>query len=331
MRPTSRTEFAIAIICALTLEADAVEALFDEPYDRLSRYYRKHPSDSNTYINGRIGKHNVVLSYMPGMGKGSAASVAANLRVSYPEVRLALVVGICGGAPSSPGYPDIFLGDVIISNSVVEYDFGKQYPDGFKRKTDVLDTLGRPDQEIRGFLKALDARRTRMEYQERIVHHLHALRETDGMWRHPQIDDVLFESSYVHKHYEQASPCCCDGDSICEGALDTSCADIGCKDSEVRRRRSEADISMHIGRVASADTVMKSAQHRDKITKRERAIAFEMEAAGVWDIIPCIIIKGVCDYADSHKNKSWQKYAAATGASAAKAFLEDWRPTQQGQ
>lgn len=170
-----------------------------------------------------------------------------------------------------------------------------------------------------------------MEYQERIVHHLHALRETDGMWRHPQIDDVLFESSYVHKHYEQASPCCCDGDSICEGALDTSCADIGCKDSEVRRRRSEADISMHIGRVASADTVMKSAQHRDKITKRERAIAFEMEAAGVWDIIPCIIIKGVCDYADSHKNKSWQKYAAATGASAAKAFLEDWRPTQQGQ
>jgi tetratricopeptide (TPR) repeat protein len=51
-----------------------------------------------------------------------------------------------------------------------------------------------------------------------------------------------------------------------------------------------------------------------------------MEGAGVWDNIPCIIIKGVCDYADSHKNKLWQAYAAATGASVAKALLEYWVP-----
>jgi nucleoside phosphorylase len=76
---------------------------------------------------------------------------------------------------------------------------------------------------------------------------------------------------------------------------------------------------------------MKSGQHRDEIAKREKVIGFEMEGAGVWDNIPCIIIKGVCDYADSHKNKSWQAYAAATGASAAKAFLEYWMPvTRKG-
>jgi nucleoside phosphorylase len=54
-----------------------------------------------------------------------------------------------------------------------------------------------------------------------------------------------------------------------------------------------------------------------------------MEGAGVWHNVPCIIIKGVCDYADSHKSKPWQAYAAATGASTAKAFMEYWRPLNQ--
>lgn len=72
---------------------------------------------------------------------------------------------------------------------------------------------------------------------------------------------------------------------------------------------------------------MKSGQHRDGIVRTEKVIGFEMEGAGVCDNIPCIIIKGVCDYADSHKSKVWQAYAAATGASVAKAFLEYWIPT----
>ncbi|KAJ0379426.1 hypothetical protein COL26b_002269 [Colletotrichum chrysophilum] len=50
-------------------------------------------------------------------------------------------------------------------------------------------------------------------------------------------------------------------------------------------------------------------------------IAFEMEGAGVWDEIPCIIVKSVCDYADSHKNKKWQGFAAMAAASATKAVL----------
>ena len=60
--------------------------------------------------------------------------------------------------------------------------------------------------------------------------------------------------------------------------------------------------------------------------KSDRVIGFEMEGAGVWDNIPCIVIKEVCDYTDSHKSKDWQRYAAATGASAAKAFLYMWNP-----
>jgi nucleoside phosphorylase len=86
---------------------------------------------------------------------------------------------------------------------------------------------------------------------------------------------------------------------------------------------------VHIGTIASASTVMKSGKHHDALAEKEGVIAFEMEGAGVWDNLPCIIIKGVCDYADSHKNKRWQNYAAATAASCLKAFLEYWTGTVQ--
>ncbi|KAL3483807.1 putative kinesin light chain [Aspergillus germanicus] len=333
MRPRSRDDFAIAIICALPLEAEAVEALFDETYDRLGRHYGKQRGDANAYINGRIGKHDVVLCYLPGMGKGSAAGVASSLLVSYPGVKLALVVGICGGAPPPPEYQEIFLGDVVISDSVIEYDFGRQYPGGFQRKTGVKDTLGRPGREIRALLNGLRAENARRELQDQAQQHLHTLQQRGTKWIHPGVDDILFKACYLHKHYSDASAgCSCfksdSPDQICEEALGKDCNNLACdQGQQVRYRAIPGTVrSIYIGPVASADTVMKSGQHRDEIVKREKVVGFEMEGAGVWDNVPCIIIKGVCDYADSHKSKVWQAYAAATGASVAKAFLEYWMP-----
>jgi nucleoside phosphorylase len=46
-----------------------------------------------------------------------------------------------------------------------------------------------------------------------------------------------------------------------------------------------------------------------------------MEAAGLMNHFPCLVIRGICDYADSHKNKTWQPYAAATAAACAKELL----------
>lgn len=337
MRPESRKDFAIAIICALPLEADAVEALFDETYDRLGRYYGKQSPDKNAYINGRIGSHNVVLCYMAGMGKGSAASVASSLQISYPGVELALVVGICAGAPKPPNRPEIYRGDVIISDSVVEYDFGRQYPGGFQRKPGLNGILGRPNREIRALLVALKAEHTHSVFQNQIQQYLDSIQQTGNKWHRPQIDDSLFRASYHHKHHAQPIICSCPEDDvagdICDDALEATCDDIGCDQRQVIRCREFGEavkISTHIGTVASADTVMKSAQHRDEMASKEKVICFETEGAGVWDNISCVVIKGVYDYADSHKSKSWQAYAAATGASAAKAFLEYWRPRHQG-
>lgn len=326
MRPKSRAEFKIAIICALTLEAEAVEALFDKTFDKFGKIYGKRQGDSNSYINGRIGEHNVVLCYMPGMGNGSAASVASSLRVSYTGVQLALVVGICGGAPNPSTDQEIFLGDVIISNALVEYDFGRQYPGGFKRKPDALR---KPDREIRTLLAALSTNRARAELQKGMLQHLHKIQQQGTRWQHPGSADILFEASYRHKHYDSTNVCCCiEGDlpaDICEEALEKNCNSLGCDENRISRRRDKTGkASIHIGKVATANTVMKSGEHRDRIIRKEGVVGFEMEGAGVWDNVSCIIIKGVCDYADSHKNKKWQAYAAATGASTAKAFLEHW-------
>ena len=42
---------------------------------------------------------------------------------------------------------------------------------------------------------------------------------------------------------------------------------------------------------------------------------------------PCIIIRGICDYADSHKNKDWLEYAAAVAIGFAKELLEYIQPS----
>jgi hypothetical protein len=83
--------------------------------------------------------------------------------------------------------------------------------------------------------------------------------------------------------------------------------------------------AIHFGGLASGDQVIKSALHRDRIAIQEDVIGFEMEGAGLWDTIPTIVVKGVCDYADSHKDKEWQLYAAATAAACAKGILRLWR------
>ncbi|KAM6513155.1 hypothetical protein FALCPG4_015620 [Fusarium falciforme] len=121
--PTSGGDFEIAIICALTLEADAVEALFDHRWSDDRPCYDKSRGDYNTYSTGSFGPHNIVLIYMPGMGKSNAASAASNCRGTFPNIKLAIVVGVCGIVPSA-GSDEIVLGDVVVSDGIIQYDLG---------------------------------------------------------------------------------------------------------------------------------------------------------------------------------------------------------------
>ncbi|KAI9862948.1 MAG: hypothetical protein M1813_004121 [Trichoglossum hirsutum] len=116
--------------------------------------------------------------------------------------------------------------------------------------------------------------------------------------------DQLFEATYDHN---------IGGDGTCEE----------CDTSKLLQRsdRDSSDSVVHYGVIASGNSVVKDGAIRDRLGETDDVLCFEMEAAGLMDNLPSIVIRGICDYADSHKNKRWQQYAAATAATYAKELL----------
>ncbi|KZL79244.1 kinesin light chain 1 [Colletotrichum incanum] len=342
-----REDFQVAIICALPLEYDAVALTFDEFWDENRDQQRNAPGDYNMYRTGRIGSHNVVLLLLSNMGKVSAASATANLRSTYAGIKLAILTGICGGVPSPWTANELLLGDVVISKSMVQYDLGRQYPNDFATKTNVEEILGRPSRDIRSLIATFETRQGRSDLQRQTSRVLMQLQQkaTDygerSLYQRPPLTaDFLFEPGYLHRHRDSQN-CNCSDSGACEIARSTSCEKLQCDGGRVvSRKRLKAEHpgddavtaegpQVFVGRVGSGDTVMKSGLDRDRVAAQHSLIAFEMEGAGVWDEIPSVVVKGVCDYADSHKNKNWQNFAAATAASTTKALLEYHIQTQR--
>lgn len=94
-------------------------------------------------------------------------------------------------------------------------------------------------------------------------------------------------------------------------------------------KRKSREMYVHYGLIASGNKIIKDATFRDKLNKDlgGSVLCVEMEAAGLMDNFPCIVIRGICDYADSHKNKDWQEYAAAVAAAFAKELLGYVQPS----
>lgn len=333
--PADRKSFRVAIVCALPREADAVTLLFDQFWDEERDHYGRADGDTNTCITGRIGDHHVVLAVLPNMGTNSAAAATASLRSSYTGLKLAILVGICGSVPRIANF-DAFLGDVIVSKTIIQYDYGRQYPGYFAVKNTVEDSLGRANKDIRGLLAVFETELMRERLQieaSKLLKHLQGAskkKRRRANYEYPGTkEDKLYPPTYTHRHRKWCSVCANDPDVFCESASKASCAEAGCDSTNlVVRERSEDQPQggdfcpeIFIGRIGSGNTVMKSGEDRDRIAARHELIAFEMEGAGAWDEIPCIVVKGICDYADSHKNKAWQNFAAATAASVAKAIL----------
>ncbi|KAJ5390821.1 nucleoside phosphorylase domain-containing protein [Penicillium cataractarum] len=347
-RASCREDFEVGIICALSLEYNAVSYLFDEFWDEDGDQYGRAAGDPNNYTTGRMGHYSVVLALLPHMGKANAASAAASMRASYSGLRLVILVGICGAVPYSWG-SEILLGDVVISKTVIQYDLGRQYGDQFIHKDTIDDSIGRLNKDIHNLInifetdRGLDWLEKRAVYFLQQIHNKVARTKRRTKYDYPGAsNDKLFEPTYRHKHH--VSPdcicrhCASDKDPVCEVALGSSCADLGCDEKHlVTRERLFArhydhdvhELAIHLGAVASGDKVVKSAVYRDKIARETGVIAFEMEGAGVWDEVPSFVVKGVCDYADSHKHKGWQNFAAATAASVSKAILERYIRTDK--
>ncbi|KAL7786377.1 hypothetical protein V8C37DRAFT_412488 [Trichoderma ceciliae] len=300
--PSSRDEFDVALVCALPLEYDAVVLLFDEFWDESGERYGRAIGDLNTYTTGRFGNFDLVLVPLPNMGNVSAASATASLRSSYSGLRLVILTGTY----------------VIISRTVIQYDYGRQYPDNFKIRDTTENSLGRPNKDIRGLITVLETELARERLEKRAIVLLKQIqdlppkgnRRRADIYKYPgACSDRLFEANYRHKHYLSPQY------AVCEKSRDSAC--------DVRKRLETNRASKQQGfREESQTPVLKSGKHRDEIAKHYGVLAFETEAAGVWDELPCIIVKGICNYADGHGNKHWQDFAAATAASTFRAQIE---------
>ena len=178
-------------------------------------------------------------------------------------------------------------------------------PSGFER----TGSLNSPPQ----ILLAAVARVRANELRDRskLCEHIAKLEGVGKFQRSKAGPDVLFEATYDHEGGQTCGKC--SGDR-----------------REAREPRdSEEEVVTHYGTIASGNQVIKDAAVRDRLSAELGGVlCFEMEAAGLMNSFPCLVVRGICDYADSHKNKRWQPYAAGTAAAYAKEVLSVIPPAE---
>ncbi|PLN78353.1 hypothetical protein BDW42DRAFT_187471 [Aspergillus taichungensis] len=300
-------DYTVGIVCASPLELLAVRALFDMTHPDI----HVAAVDSNHYALGSMGRHKVVAACLPDgeYGTNSAADVASNLRRSFPGVKFCLLVGIGGGVPSQRN--DIRLGDLVVSKpigmspGVMQYDMGKALKNGIFEQQGFLQAPPRLVLTALSNLKS-DPHLSRTPLQGYIEEIAACRRE----YRYPGAEhDRLFVGDFAHdRRYDT-----CDR----------------CNPSHQCRRPGRPDTHprIHYGLIASGNRVVKDARLRDQWSRQKNVLCFEMEAAGIVNTLPCLVVRGICDYSDSHKNKRFQEYAAATAASYAKLLLSYMKET----
>lgn len=288
--------YTVAWIAPLEIEARAARRMLD--HEHPGKFASKI-GDGYIYTGGDINGHNVVIATFPAdhpYGTSSATALASDLREKFPNLWFGLLVGIAAGLPSSFGNPplDIRLGDVLVAlgvgdnPAILNYQFGKETLDGFQLSP--RGVLPKTEQIVRaaiGKIKSADSANNFSRYYT-------GVEEIDPIFADPgQAED------HFYQNYSLAS----------------------------RKPRLQAERTrVWYGTIGSGDTLMKNAQKRDELRDKYKVIGLEMEAAGVMNILPVGVVRGVSDYGDDLKNKIWQPYAALTAAAYAKGILYEILP-----
>jgi nucleoside phosphorylase len=281
----------------------AAEEMLDKTYQNPPQ----HRQDENNYVVGQIAHLKIVVGCLPSgnVGTTSAAIVAGHMRQTFTALEYFLLVGVGGGLPSENS--DVRLGDVVISQRVIQYDYGKAITDG---RFELTGHLNQPPNVLLNAVSRLRSQEATgssalaLSILGHLAHIEAKYPDSEYNWSYPGVEkDQLFNSDYDH----EGNPFTCAG---CDPAR-----------LEFRSPRGSNRPKFHYGTIASANRVMRDGAARERLRKETDALCVEMEAAGLMNNFPCLVIRGICDYADSHKNKEWQPYAAAIAAAYAKELL----------
>ena len=317
-------DYTVGWICAVETERVVACELLDEEYARHDEPQIDGLRDSNVYTFGRIHEHHIVVAGLPQgrYGISSATRVAERMRSSFPALRISLMVGIAGGVPSQKH--DIRLGDVVVScpaskhGGIIHYDFGVATQ---QQEFEETGHLASPPDILLNAVGTLKARHKREGHNisSTIATMLENNRRLRAEYSRPGPRlDRLHKSDYVH-----SSQKVCGCQLLLENREDTDFNESANMVERKQRGPDEDDPTIHYGLIASADRLVKDATLRDALAQKHDVLCFEMEAAGLMNSdLRCLVIRGICDYADTHKNDAWQAYAAATAAAYAKELLE---------
>jgi nucleoside phosphorylase len=265
-----------------------------------------------------MGEHNIVIASLASgvYGTTSAATTASSLLASLPSIRVGLLVGIGGGIARPDEGRDIRLGDVIVSQpsgttgGVCQYDLMKVNT-GDKRERRGF--LGRPPTVL---LNALARIQAIHEREDPMISSFlqEMLKKNPKMGsRSKQNPGYVYQGSENDRLFN----------ATCDHIPGPDCQSCNVAGEVQRDPRDTTNPEIHYGIIASGNTLVKDAATRDRIVTDigEDCICVEMEAAGLMNHFPCLVVRGVCDYADSHKNDRWQRYASATAAAYTKELL----------
>lgn len=305
-------EYTLGWICALQEEFDCACRMLDDEYEGPET---SELNDNNTYVFGSIGGHYLIIGCLPAgvYGTSPATAVAKDMARSFPNLRFALMVGIGGGAPTAAR--DIRLGDVVVSlptktlGGVVQYDMGKWLDaDTFERK----GQLDSPPQVLLGAIPSLRRLYNDTRKPDNIAQHMKLMEDMQEFQR-PE-NDRLYCADYKHQGGKDCQLCSVD-------------QVVARKERQTRRQ-----ITVHYGTIASGNQLIKSSEVRDRFANdpEMEVLCFEMEAAGLMNNFPCLVIRGISDYCDSHKNDDWHNYAALAAAAYARELLLTLKPRNVG-
>ncbi|KAF4768743.1 hypothetical protein HAV15_002656 [Penicillium sp. str.  len=328
----TRNDYAVGWICALFEEQTAAIAMLEQEHPDL----HMPPDDSNTYTLGSIGEHNIVIACLPTGRTGSTAAAicATQMARTFPSIKIGLMVGIGGGIPSK-----VKLGDVVISSpgdqypGVVQWDLGKA-EDG--RKFRRTGALNRPPSVLLTAVDKLRAR-NRLKGNNLLPRYLEEMgkRWPDLVPQYSEPPSLELVGSH-DEVYMPRSIFSVIWDMILAllgyllGWQALAPADHGGQLVQLNwTPKQQGGPDVHCGLIASGNQVIKDVKLRDSIDESlgGKVLCVEMEAAGLMNDFPCIVIRGICNYADKKKNDEWQPYAAAVAAACARALLEYVQPS----
>lgn len=235
--------------------------------------------------------HNVALTQC-GMGNNKAAIRATNMLTHFPAIESIIMTGIAAGIPCVNNVEKhIRLGDIVVSNGIVQYDFIKDT--GEVQECRSASAL--PSAQLTEAINIIKAQIIEgiVSWNKYIMEGI----DNNVKFKKPSIeDDKLYD----------------ENGGIIEHPFDKDRDDFP---------------KLFFGKIASANTLLKNRERREEIKERFDALAIEMEGSGICDAtweasVGYIVVRGICDYGDSKKNDVWHNYAALTAAAFTRSLIE---------